>query len=59
VNWLAVRYGLPPFVRIKPRADDLVFAGAAALSMRGEHHATEALFASLLGRAFVESSGEG
>ncbi|MBA3587517.1 MAG: Fic family protein [Chloroflexi bacterium] len=58
-NWLAVRYGLPPFVRIKPRPDDFLFAGAAALSMRGQHHATEALFISLLGQALVEASGEG
>jgi len=54
-NWLAVRYGLPPFVRIKPKPDDLVFAGAAALSMRGDHHATEALFTSLLRQALAES----
>jgi hypothetical protein len=58
-NWLAVRYGLPPFVRIKPRPDDLIFAGAAALAMRGEHDATEALCTSLLGQALVEASGEG
>ncbi|MEO7295567.1 MAG: Fic family protein [Candidatus Limnocylindria bacterium] len=58
-NWLAVRYGLPPFVRIKPRPDDLVDAGAAALSMRGEHRATEALFTGLLGQALAEASEEG
>ncbi len=47
-NWLAVRYGLPPFVRVKPRPGDVLFAGAAALSMRGEHRATEVMFASML-----------
>ena len=30
-NWFAVRYGLPPFVRIKPRPDDVLFSGAAYL----------------------------
>ena len=35
-NWIAVRYGLPPFVWIKPRPDDLLFAGAAEMLMRSE-----------------------
>lgn len=47
-NWIAVRYGLPAFVRIKPRPDEVLFAGAVRLSMRGDHRATEALFASML-----------
>ncbi len=47
-NWIAVRYGLPPFVRIKPRPDDVLFAGAAEMSMRGDHRPTEAMFASML-----------
>ncbi|HET7027305.1 MAG TPA: Fic family protein [Candidatus Limnocylindrales bacterium] len=47
-NWLAVRYGLPPFVRIKPRPDDVLFVGAVELSMRGDHGPTEAMFASML-----------
>lgn len=50
-NWIAVRYGLPPFVRIKPRPDDVLFAGAAEMSMRGDHLPTEAMFASMLGDA--------
>ncbi|GEP36136.1 hypothetical protein NSZ01_39040 [Nocardioides szechwanensis] len=32
-NWVAVRYGLPPFVRIKPRPDGLLYGQAAHLSM--------------------------
>ena len=32
-NWVALRYGLPPFVRIKPRPDGLLYAQAAARSM--------------------------
>lgn len=47
-NWLAVRYGLPPFVRIKPRPADVQFSGAVQLSMRGDHRATETMFAAML-----------
>ena len=47
-NWIAVRYGLPAFARINPGSDDVWFAGAARLSMRGDHGATEASFASML-----------
>lgn len=50
-NWIAVRYGLPPFVRIKPRPDDVLFTGAAEMSMRGDHRPTEAMFASMLNEA--------
>jgi fido (protein-threonine AMPylation protein) len=32
-NWCAVRYGLPAFVRLKPRPDGLGYAIAAARSM--------------------------
>lgn len=46
-----VRYGLPPFVRIKPRPDDVLFSGAAQLSMRGDHRPTEAMFAAMLQEA--------
>jgi fido (protein-threonine AMPylation protein) len=47
-NWIAIRYGLPPFVAIKPRPGHALFAGAAARSMSGDHHVTEALFLELL-----------
>lgn len=53
-NWAAVRYGLPPFVRIKPRPDGLLYPRAAASSMgrppdfRGEHQLTFSLFIDLL-----------
>lgn len=52
-NWIAVRYGLPPFIRVKPRPDDALFAGAAAMSMRGDHRATEALFVAMLNDALA------
>ena len=36
-NWVAVRYGLPFFLALKPRPADLVYAAAAAASIRGDH----------------------
>jgi fido (protein-threonine AMPylation protein) len=36
-NWCAVRYGLPAFVRLKPRPEGLGYALAAARSMKGDH----------------------
>ena len=36
-NWVAARYGLPLFVRLRPRPAAGLYAGAAALSMRGNH----------------------
>ncbi len=37
VNWVAVRYGLPFFMALKPRPANLVYANAARESMRGHH----------------------
>ncbi len=37
VNWVAVRYGLPFFMALKPRPTNLVYANAARESMRGNH----------------------
>lgn len=37
VNWVAVRYGLPFFLALKPRPANLVYANAARESMRGNH----------------------
>jgi fido (protein-threonine AMPylation protein) len=36
-NWLGARYGLPVFVSLRPRPAGLLYAGAAAASMRGSH----------------------
>jgi fido (protein-threonine AMPylation protein) len=49
-NWCALRYGLPPFVRLKPRPDGNLYATAAALSMRGDHQPMVAIFADMLDR---------
>ena len=37
-NWCAARYGLPAFVRLRPRPEGLGYALAAARSMRGDHN---------------------
>jgi hypothetical protein len=47
-NWVALRYGLPPFIRIKPRPDGLLYAQVAQMSMAGDHRATVSLFVDLL-----------
>lgn len=47
-NWSALRYGLPPFVRLRPRPEGFLYSRAAGDSMRGDHRATVALFADWL-----------
>ncbi len=47
VNWVALRYGLPPFLNIKPRPAD-PYRMAAAASMRGSHDVAVAVFGQLL-----------
>jgi Fic family protein len=47
-NWSALRYGLPPFVRLKPRPEGYFYAKASAISMRGEHQTMVAVFADML-----------
>jgi fido (protein-threonine AMPylation protein) len=47
-NWCALRYGLPPFVRLRPRPDDQRYADASARSMQGAHDAMAALFLGML-----------
>ena len=46
-NWTAVRYGLPPFVAIKPRPGDPAYRQAAAASMSGDHKVAVAAFAAM------------
>lgn len=53
-NWAALRYGLPPFIRVKPRPKGIVYARAAMASMgspplfTGDHGPTVAAFVELL-----------
>lgn len=53
-NWCAVRYGLPPFVRLQPRPEGSSYAMAAADSMRGRHRTMLAVFADMLTRRLFE-----
>lgn len=50
VNWVAVRYGLPFFMRLRPRPAGLVYAAAAAASMRGDHRPMMSALLDLLDR---------
>jgi fido (protein-threonine AMPylation protein) len=56
-NWCALRYGLPPFVKLKPRPEGYLYAAASALSMRGEHELTVAIFADMLDRHLAAAEG--
>ncbi len=56
-NWVAMRYGLPPFVQLKPRPAGMLYARAAAASMGmppdfvGDHGPMAAVFVDLLHQA--------
>lgn len=52
-NWAALRYGLPPFVTIKPRPGQ-PYGAAAMASMRADHRVTVAVFDQML-RACLEA----
>lgn len=47
-NWVATRYGLEAFVQLRPRPAGLLYAGAAAASMRGDHSAMVVVLHSML-----------
>jgi Fic family protein len=47
-NWLAARYGLPPFVQIRPRPANLVYGLGAQASMTGDHRLCAVLFGQML-----------
>lgn len=49
-NSLAMRYGLPPFVRLRPRPD-APYAAAGQAAMQGNWQATVPLFARMLDQA--------
>jgi fido (protein-threonine AMPylation protein) len=50
-NWCALRYRLPPFVRLQPRPAGNRYALASAISMQGDHQPAMAVFADMLDRA--------
>ena len=47
-NWAVVRYGLPVFVSLRSRPAGLLYAGAAAASMRGDHGPMATAFLDML-----------
>lgn len=47
VNYLAMRYGLPPFARLRPRPDD-GYGSAAGASMTGDWQTMIAVFKAML-----------
>src|SRR5450756_2330652 len=47
-NWAVVRYGLPLFVSLRPRPAGLLYAGAAAASMRGDYEPMATVFHDML-----------
>jgi fido (protein-threonine AMPylation protein) len=47
-NWAALRYGLPPFVSIKPRPHGNPYALAAVAGMQGQHEVAVAAFDQML-----------
>lgn len=47
-NWVSVRYGLPFFLTLKPRPANMLYASAAAASMRGDHRPMVVTFLTLL-----------
>lgn len=47
-NWVSVRYGLPFFLTLKSRPANVLYASAAAASMRGDHRPMVVTFLTLL-----------
>lgn len=54
-NFLAMRYGLPPFVTLRPRPD-VGYGAAGARAMRGRWEPTASVFRSMLNQ-FLEEFG--
>ena len=55
-NWAFVRYGLPFFLTLKPRPGNVLYASAAAASMRGDHRPMLIAFLTLLNQHISSSS---
>ncbi len=55
-NFIAVRYGLPPFVRLRPRPDE-GYSEAGIKAMQGDWEPTAIVFRRLLNR-FLEEFNE-
>lgn len=55
-NFIAMRYGLPPFVRLRPRPDE-GYGTAGAKAMQGDWKPTAAVFRKLLDNFLAEFAG--
>jgi Fic family protein len=55
-NVIAMRYGLPPFVRLRPRPEADTYAGAGARAMDGEWQPTVEVFRKMLEQFLQEYS---
>lgn len=55
-NFLAMRYGLPPFIRLRPRPDD-GYEAAGERAMRRQWEATAVAFRRMLSRLLEEFEG--
>ena len=47
-TWIGLRYGLPPFIQIRPRPAGQPYAAAAVASMRGDHRLCILVFEQML-----------
>ncbi len=47
-TWIGLRYGLPPFIQIRPRPAGQPYVAAAAASMRGDHRLCIVVFEQML-----------
>lgn len=54
-NWAALRYGLPPFVTIRPRPPGSPYGAAAIRSMQGDHTMMAVVFNQMLRDRLVDS----
>lgn len=56
-NWVAMRYGLPPFLSVKPRPASMLYQRAAAASMQGDHQPATNAFIDILSRSTPRREG--
>jgi hypothetical protein len=49
VIWVAARYSLPPFIRLKPRPEGLPYEAAALTSISGQHNLMATVLGQMLG----------
>ncbi|NOY73144.1 MAG: hypothetical protein GXP14_12375 [Gammaproteobacteria bacterium] len=56
-NYVAMRYGLPPFVQLRPRPDGIAYANAGTQAMMGNWEPTAQLFNKMLA-SFHDDRGD-